>query len=471
MVPLKQKPDPTWMEKIPPRLAAQWGLLPIYIQEDGAVAVLVRESHNLQALENLNALLNRPLAYLPCSAPDFQKTLQENFGLGAESIDEIPDSSGVGREEAYHPENNEAAIARFVADLIRQAHRDRATDIHIEPFDQEILIRFRIDGILHEVKTPGALAKFRNLLASRIKLMAQMNIAEKRLPQDGRIRFQSPDDELDIRVSTLPTISGESIDLRILPRTRLILGPEELGMSKSILETISRLIQRPNGILLVTGPTGHGKTTTLYAFLSRINSVDKKIITIEDPVEYRLRGVNQIQAHPKIGLTFAHGLRSILRQDPDIIMVGEIRDKETSEIAIRSSLTGHLVFSTLHTNDAIGAVTRLIDMGIEPYLVASSLNGVLAQRLVRLICKNCRGENKTCTSCRGTGFFGRTGIFELFEVNEEIRNLILEQAPAALLRDKARSAGMKSLYQDGKGKADRGLTRLDEVSRVAEEVA
>lgn len=465
----EQRRERKWIEKISPRMAVRWGVIPIYKADDGAVAVLTRDENDLEILQNLEFMLNSPVAPVACGEADFKKALQECYGLGAEAIDDLPEESSISDSD-ISLENSDAAIARFVTSLIQQAHRDRATDIHLEPFENDLLIRFRIDGILRSVSAPPSLYRFRSLLASRIKLTAQMNIAEKRLPQDGRILFNAREEELDIRVSTIPTIYGESIDLRILPRTRLVAGPEELGVRPDCLSIVSRLIHRPNGIILVTGPTGHGKTTTLYAFLSQINSPDKKIITIEDPVELRLKGINQIQAHSKIGLTFSNGLRAILRQDPDVIMVGEIRDRETAEIAVRASLTGHLVFSTLHTNDAIGAVTRLIDMGIEPYLVASSLSAVIGQRLVRVLCSQCRGKEKSCETCRGTGYFGRTGLFEFFVLNEALRNLILSGASPAIIREKARALGMQTLFEEGKIKVAEGRTSMEEIIRVTEEL-
>ena len=335
---------------------------------------------------------------------------------------------------------------------------------------------------------------FQQSIISRIKIMAEMNIAEHRLPQDGRIKINVGQEELDLRVSTIPTFYGETIDLRILPHSQMMFGLEQLGLPRSYLEKMDALIHLSHGIVLVTGPTGHGKTTTLYACLSKINSPTKKIITIEDPVEYRLRGVNQMQVKPKINLLFATGLRAILRQDPDIIMVGEIRDLETAEIAIRASLTGHLVFSTLHTNDACGAITRLIDMGIEPFLVSSSVEGILAQRLIRLLCNKCKQEYKPdaqtlkkmglesligvtiykpgegCEECRHTGYHGRTGIYELFITNDEtIKQLILDRAPAGVINKKARSLGMVTLKEDGCQKIKEGLTSIEEVLRVAQE--
>ena len=358
-------------------------------------------------------------------------------------------------------------------------------------------IRYRIDGVLHKITTPQSIRHFQSAIISRIKIMADLNIAEKRLPQDGRIKMNLPEGEIDLRVATIPTVFGENIDIRILPKGKIMFGLSQLGMADFYLKQIVSLISRPHGIILVTGPTGSGKTTTLYASLSRINSDDKKIITVEDPIEYQLRGINQIQIKPKINLTFARGLRSILRMDPDIIMVGEIRDSETAEIAIRSALTGHLVFSTLHTNDAAGAITRLIDMGIEPFLVSSSISAVLAQRLVRVICSKCkesyrpeevfldeigfksalkkRGlknstfyKGKGCEKCMHTGYKGRTGIYELLLVYDRIKRLILQRTSTEVIKEEAVKLGMKTLREDGWDKVIEGVTTIDEVLRVTE---
>ena len=384
----------------------------------------------------------------------------------------------------------EAPVVRLVSLLIDEAVAAEASDIHVEPYEDRLRIRYRLDGILHDRESPPR--RLQAALTSRIKLMAEMNIAERRLPQDGRIRVTAGDRRVDIRVSTVPTVHGESLVMRLLDRSSVFLPFNRLGFSPKVAEIFDGLIRRPHGILLVTGPTGSGKTTTLYAGLDKINSPEKKIITIEDPVEYQLAGVNQIPVRPKIGLSFATGLRHIVRQDPDVIMVGEIRDLETAEIAIQAALTGHLVFSTLHTNDAPSAVTRLQDMGAEAYLVASVLNGVLAQRLVRRICSACRApyqadpgdllalgvtdatgvelwSGKGCDDCRGTGYRGRTGIYELFVINEEARGLILSKKPSGVIRRHAIEHGMVSLRDDGWVKARAGVTTVEEILRVTQE--
>ncbi|MCX8069315.1 MAG: type II secretion system ATPase GspE, partial [Thermodesulfovibrionales bacterium] len=379
---------------------------------------------------------------------------------------------------------DEAPIIRLLNALIQQALKEKASDIHIEPYEKELEVRFRIDGILRKILAPPKIIK--DALISRIKIMANLDIAEKRLPQDGRIRLISGGRDIDIRVSIIPTVFGERAVLRILDRMQGLKGLWELGLREREEKLIEELINRPNGIILVTGPTGSGKTTTLYAGINKIDRTVRNIITVEDPVEYQLQGVGQIQVNPKINLTFASGLRSILRQDPDVIMVGEIRDLETAEIAIQASLTGHLVLSTLHTNDSASAITRLIDMNIEPFLIASSLTAVLAQRLVRTICPECKisyspekeelkylnrddiklYRGKGCNGCSQTGYRGRIGIFELLLIDREMRNLITARKDAQVMKDYALSNGMTSLYNDGLSKVEQGITTLEEVLRV-----
>lgn len=379
----------------------------------------------------------------------------------------------------------EAPIIRLLNALIQQALKDRASDIHIEPYETELEVRFRIDGILTRVLSPPKIIK--DALISRVKIMANLDIAEKRLPQDGRIRLLSGGRDIDIRVSIVPTSHGERAVLRLLDRQQGLKGLWELGLSDRNGEILEDLIKRPNGIILVTGPTGSGKTTTLYALLNRIEKDVRNIITVEDPIEYQLKSVGQIQVNPRIGLTFASGLRSILRQDPDVIMVGEIRDLETAEIAIQASLTGHLVFSTLHTNDSSSTITRLLDMNIEPFLIASSLTAVLAQRLVRTICPKCKEyytalpeeiryledasqvlyRGKGCDACKMTGYIGRTGIFELLIIDNELRRLITSRKDATTIKDYCISIGMTTLFEDGIDKVRQGVTTLEEVLRVS----
>jgi len=386
-------------------------------------------------------------------------------------------------------DTSDAPVVKLVNLMLSQAVKARASDIHIEHSQHSLKIRYRVDGLLYDMLSPPK--HIQSALISRIKIMAKMNIAEKRLPQDGRIAIRIADKNIDIRVSTIPVAFGERVVLRLLDKTNVLLDVSDLGMPADRLGKFDRLIQSPHGIILVTGPTGSGKTTTLYAALSTINKTDINIITIEDPIEYQIEGIGQIQVNPKIDLTFAKGLRSIVRQDPDVILVGEIRDLETAEIAIQSALTGHLVFSTLHTNDAASATTRLIDMGIEPFLVTSSVNAILAQRLVRVICTNCKEEytpdaeslqsigisremlqgrkicrGRGCPSCLDTGFKGRTGMFELMILDEPVRNLILKTSDANAIKQKAVEQGMSTLRQDGAQKVLSGITTIEEVFRV-----
>jgi general secretion pathway protein E len=386
---------------------------------------------------------------------------------------------------------SEAPVIRLVNLLITRAIELRASDIHLEPFEGDFKVRYRVDGVLQEVEAPPK--RLQAAVISRIKIMAKLNIAERRLPQDGRIKLRVLGKEIDFRVSTLPTMFGESVVLRILDRESVILNLEKLGFPDYDLVKFRDLINRPYGIILVTGPTGSGKTTTLYAALSEINSPEKKIITVEDPIEYQLMGVNQVQVKAGIGLSFANVLRSILRQDPDIIMIGEIRDAETAEIAIHSALTGHLVFSTLHTNDAAGAVTRLLEMGMENYLITSSMLGIMAQRLVRVMCPECKElytpevgvaeelgmshsevkdltvyKERGCERCAHTGYRGRLGIFELLPINDDIRELILAKAPSNVIKEKGRSYGMKTLREAGWHRVRAGITTVSEVVRVTQ---
>jgi general secretion pathway protein E len=388
---------------------------------------------------------------------------------------------------------DDAPIIRLVNSLLSQAIRERASDIHIEPFEKEMIARFRIDGILYNILTIQK--RYQASIASRVKIMSGLNIAEKRLPQDGGMRIKIGGRDVDIRVSIVPTAFGERIVLRLLYRESALLPLDQIGFSGDTLTRFNEMIERPHGIILVTGPTGSGKTTTLYASLSKINSPDKNIITIEDPIEYQLKGIGQIQVNAKIQLTFAAGLRSVLRQDPDVILVGEIRDSETAEIAIQAALTGHLVFSTLHTNDSAGAVTRLIDMKIEPFLISSSVIAILAQRLVRVLCKECRepyqmtpaeiaeleiktgAEDATvyrakgCEACFQTGYFGRSAIYELMTVDDEMRQMIMKNSDASMIKALAMERGMRTLRQDGAAKVLEGITSVDEVVRVTQKEA
>ncbi len=446
----------------------------------------------------LRTFTPRPLVWHLAVPERIHQLIIENFGVGSGSLEDSDESYVAPEAQQQNEEvvDEDAAVVRFVTDVISQAIADQATDIHFEPQEGQLRIRYRVDGLLVPVPVPENLLRFQDAIISRLKIMARMNISEKRLPQDGRINFKANGIVLDIRVSTVPTIYAESISLRLLNQKKEAYTMDRLGMSAEEQSQIVSILDYPHGIILVTGPTGSGKSTSLNAFLRKINSTDLRIITIEDPIEYEVPGVNQMQVRPEIGLTFADALRHVLRQDPDVIMVGEIRDKDTAEIAIRASLTGHLVFSTLHTNDAPGAITRLVDMGIEPFLVASAIELVIAQRLVRRLCAECSkpapvnkiklrenlailGVNEAeaelieqlkspvgCDRCRGTGYRGRVGIFEIFRLNDEMHEMVLKRESTRSLADCARKNGMRTLGQSGWEKIRTGLTTFDEVLRV-----
>jgi type II secretory ATPase GspE/PulE/Tfp pilus assembly ATPase PilB-like protein len=424
------------------------------------------------------------------------ETITQNFGVGAGSLDESDLVTDVA--EAEEAEDEDAAVIRFVNEVVQKAVSDRATDIHFEPHREELQIRYRIDGELVPVRVPDNLIRFQGAIISRLKIMAKLNISEKRRPQDGRISFGAGDSELDIRISTFPTMYGESVSLRLLNQKSKPLSMRELGLSDDEEKKVTQALSTPHGIILVTGPTGSGKSTSLTAFIRLINRPERRIITVEDPVEYEVPGVNQTQVHPEIGLTFAHSLRAVLRQDPDVIMVGEIRDRETADIAIRASLTGHLVMSTLHTNDAPGALTRLVDMDIEPFLIASSVEMIIAQRLVRRLCPDCAQpanydvmqvasflatmridpsearhghlakSHLGCERCRKLGFRGRVGMFEILRVTEEIHEHIVKRDSARLIRQTAISQDMRSLMDSGWAHIKAGVTTFEEVMRFAE---
>lgn len=492
--------DEDLIRKIPINFAKKHEVIPIK-RDNNEIVVAISNPLNTFALDDLALLLGArviPHLALPGEILDAINRAYGRQSQGAEEMmNHLEESLDEKTLELTEPEDlldvtEEAPIIRLVNSLLFQAVKERASDIHVEPFESELSVRFRVDGVLYEIlKPPKA---FQPSIISRVKVMAGLNIAEKRLPQDGRIRLKIAGKDVDCRISTVPTAFGERIVIRLLDRSSVLLGLNEVGLMAVQLEKFERLIQRNNGIILVTGPTGCGKTTTLYAALSRINSPEINIITIEDPIEYQLKGIGQIQVNPKIELTFANGLRSILRQDPDVILVGEIRDKETAEIAIHASLTGHLVFSTLHTNDAAGAITRLIDMGIEPFLVSSSLMAVLAQRLVRVVCPACRetyvpeegelrdlGMNgrsmkgkaiyraKGCAECSRAGYRGRSGIFELLIVDDDIRTLITKSMDSTGIKKQAVAKGMKTLREDGAFKVVNGVTTTEEILRVTQE--
>ena len=446
----------------------------------------------------LRTFTPRPLAWHLAVPERVHQLIIENFGVGSGALEDSDEDyiAPEAQRDAEADVDEDAAVVRFVTDVITQAVDDQATDIHFEPQEGQLRIRYRVDGLLVPVSVPENLLRFQDAIISRVKIMARLNISERRLPQDGRINFKAGGTTLDIRVSTIPTIYAESISLRLLNKKKEAYTMDKLGMSADEQRQIKMVLDYPHGIILVTGPTGSGKSTSLNAFLRQINSTDLRIITIEDPIEYEVPGVNQMQVRAEIGLTFASALRHVLRQDPDVIMVGEIRDRETADIAIRASLTGHLVFSTLHTNDAPGAITRLVDMGIEPFLVASAIELVIAQRLVRRLCPECNrvepiskiklleslailgcdpAEAETvsalrapvgCDRCRGTGYRGRIGLFEIFRLNEEMHSLVLKRESTRTLALNAREHGMRTLGQSGWEKVKAGHTTLEEVLRV-----
>ena len=483
-------------KKISTKIAFQYSVMPVAVN-DGVLQIAVSDPFDAAMMNAVRFDARTPVAFALGTRTDIEKALKKYYGVGAETLDEMGEDEPMELELANDKEitegDQEASVIKFVNQIIWEAFKDRATDIHFEPQEDELRIRNRIDGILHQIPLPPQLKRFQAAIISRIKVMSGMNISEKRLPQDGRINVRIKGEEIDIRVSTVPTVYGESVSLRLLTRGKIFLSLDKLGFSKGEEDAIRDIILKPHGIFLVTGPTGSGKSTSLYAFLSAINSVHKRIITVEEPVEYELKGINQIAVRPEIGLTFAMGLRHILRQDPNVVMVGEIRDHETAEIAIRASLTGHLVFSTLHTNDAPSAFTRLIDMGIEPFLVASSVEAVQAQRLIRTICPVCKTEQAVdrdylkrigfpeahidtakfwrgagCEECRQQGYRGRKGIYELLIVTESLRPMIMNRAPASTIAARALEAGMRTLRMDGWKKVMEGTTTIEEVLRVTQ---
>jgi general secretion pathway protein E len=490
------------VNKLPINFAKRYQLLPVQRSGD-TIIVATADPSQLGPLDDVRLLLHKPVRVVVAPGPVIVDAINRIYDAASNTASDLMEGLDEDRLEMMATDfedtqdlldaDEEAPIIRLVNSVLFQAVKDRASDIHIEPFERDLTIRFRIDGILYDIISPPK--RFQPVIISRIKIMAGLNIAEKRLPQDGRIRIKLAGKEVDIRVSTVPTAYGERVVMRLLDRSATVLKLDELGLNGHKLELVDTLIHQSHGIILVTGPTGSGKTTTLYAGLSRINSTDKNIITIEDPIEYQLHGVGQIQVNPKIDLTFANGLRSILRQDPDVIMVGEIRDPETAKIAIQAALTGHLVFSTLHTNDSCGAITRLIDMGIEPFLVASSVIAVMAQRLLRRVCPTCRvpyrpsveemrqlgvsaddlegrqvyKQGPGCPDCKQTGYRGRLGIHELLIVDDEVRNLTMKASDSASIRRVAAAKGMSSLREDGAEKVLSGQTTIEEVLRVTQE--
>ncbi|MCD6352754.1 MAG: type II secretion system ATPase GspE [Proteobacteria bacterium] len=492
--------EPVMVEGIPLKFMKQNQLVPVSL-DDNEITIAMHDPLDIYSIEAIKMATGLKIKVVIGKEEDILKTIEDLFGSGTSSMERIIENINKNGDESL-PENqddiehlkdmaSEAPVIKLVNLIISRGVEYKASDIHFEPFENEFKIRYRIDGILHDVESPPK--RLQPAIISRIKIMAKLNIAERRLPQDGRIKLRVMGKEVDFRVSTIPIMLGESIVMRILDRTSVILDMEKLGFSPATLKEFEEYLVKPYGMILVTGPTGSGKTTSLYAALEKINSPEKKIITVEDPVEYQLKGINQIQVKPQIGLTFSSGLRSIVRQDPDVILVGEIRDFETAEIAIQSALTGHLVFSTLHTNDAAGAVSRLLEMGAEDYLISSCLIGIMAQRLVRVLCPHCRipsrpdphvleemgvdlsdeniqgeiYEAKGCEQCAMTGYRGRAGIYELLSVNDDIKNLILKKSDARNIKRKAIENGMRTLRQDGWEKVKQGITSVSEVLRVS----
>ncbi len=492
----KYAPSKEFLAKFPARILIDRGLMPLAENGDG-VAIVTSKLFDTTGLDELRLATGLDVHPVIAPSAEIDRFIKKYLGVGADTLQSmsLDDANDVKVVEEFNDENldlstaaHDASIIKFVNQVMAEALELRATDVHVEPFESQLRVRYRIDGVLQEANIPPQVRKYHAAIVSRIKILSHLDIAEKRLPQDGRIRLKIAGREIDLRVSVIPMIHGEAVVLRILDRGDALLGLEHLGMGSREVKVWQQVLDLPHGIILVTGPTGSGKTTSLYAALSKINNSDLKIITIEDPVEYQLRGINQIQVNTKSGLTFASGLRSILRHDPDVVLIGEIRDRETAEIAVQASLTGHLVFSTLHTNDAPGAATRLVEMGVEPYLVASSLEMVAAQRLVRLICPKCKEEmprdevaklqaefgkevpsvlyrGAGCRNCQNSGYRGRQGVFEMMPITDDIRELILEHASSREIRKVAVQQGMTSLRDDGWRLIREGRTTAEEVLR------
>jgi general secretion pathway protein E/type IV pilus assembly protein PilB len=487
--------DPELVERISAempvkRLVKDRGLLP-FSRTNGLLRVAVWDPGDLASLDELARRLQVKVAPAVALRSAIDRIIRDTYGIGEVEAETEQEKTVAAGEDADVRDAQDTAVVRLVKEVFEYAVRSRASDIHIEPYEKKLRIRFRIDGVLHDAPLPEGIHKREKAIVARVKILAGLKTDEKRLPQDGRIKQIIAGRNIDFRVSVIPMLYGEGVVLRLLDQSSVLYGLEELGMNKRNLELFNRIIDLPHGIFLVTGPTGSGKTTTLYAALHKINSEDLKIITIEDPVEYQLTGINQIEVKGKIGLTFAEGLRRVLRHDPDVILVGEIRDAETAEVATQAALTGHLVFSTLHTNDAPSAMTRLVDMGLEPYLASSTVEAVLAQRLVRILCSHCKEaydpasqvlppelaaakpaklyRPKGCTQCNNTGFRGRKGVFELMPMDDVLREMIIKKEGAHVLRKHAMGKGMRSLRTDGWEKVLGGLTTIDEVMRNTKE--
>ena len=493
----KRQPSPEAITETPASAVYQFNVLPI-ARDANALTIVTHDPFDTKVADGLRLLAGRPVKIALAPKEEVEKAIKKYYGVGADAIEKmvndgryaVDDEFGAMTKIDVSEVGEEAAIVRFVNQIIVEADRQGATDIHIEPQETELRIRYRIDGMLHKVDVPPQLNRLKSAIISRIKVMANLDIAEKRLPMDGRIGIRIAGQDIDIRVSTMPAAYGESISLRLLAKSGSFVKMQDLGFNDRDFKVVEKIIHRPNGIFLVTGPTGSGKSTSLYSFLSEVNTMDVRIMTAEDPIEYHMAGINQVQMQADIGMNFARALRAFLRQDPDIIMVGEIRDRETAEIAINASLTGHMVFSTLHTNDAAGAFPRLIDMGVEPFLIASAVAGVMGQRLCRRLCPKCRKEvpidmkyytlpyppaQQTvwepcgCDECTRTGYKGRRALFEVLEVDEDIEGSIVRRENATQIRNLSLSKGMKTLREDGWAKVFKGVTSVKEIMRVTEE--
>lgn len=492
--------DPGVLALLPAKLVYKQRCVPIS-RNNSTLTVATSDPFELSAADEIRLLTGCAIDFVLADEHELHKFIRTHYGVGGDTLESL--GAGLSDLPADGPTDEleqaqEASVVKLVNDLLIEAIAERATDVHIEPYERELIVRYRIDGVLQRANVPPTISRFAQAIISRLKIMANLNIAEKRRPQDGRISFRAriPGagssggvQEFDLRVSVIPMVAGEGVVLRVLSKSAVLMTLDQLGMPAGILQTWDRMINRPHGILLVTGPTGSGKSTTLYASLNRIVSDEVKVITIEDPVEYNVGGVNQIQVNSKVELSFAAGLRAVLRHDPDVVMIGEIRDRETAETAVQASLTGHLVFSTLHTNDSAGATTRLLDMGVEPFLVSSSVEGIMAQRLVRRVCPQCSqphvpdpseipdsfvlGEGEThmlgagCRHCRQTGYRGRIGVYELLSLDDRLRELIMHRASSTLIASDAASRGrLSSLLEDGYTKVRSGATTIAEVLRA-----
>jgi len=493
----KIDPDKALLGKFPARILLKEELLPLR-EENGVIEVALSRLFASPGLDSLRSTTTLKLQPILAPSEALQREIKKHLGVGADTLDTLEQSEGfqVVKDETDDGDLDKAAedasIIRFVNQVLSDAVGLRSSDVHVEPFEHELRIRYRIDGLLQEVPVPGTIKRFQPAIVSRIKILSNLNIAEKRVPQDGRIKIRVKSSEVDIRVSIIPMLHGEAVVMRLLRQDAGVVGLDKVGMGPREKALFMRVLEMPHGIALVTGPTGSGKTTTLYSSLHQINDSIRKIITVEDPVEYQLKGINQIQVNEKAGLTFARGLRAILRHDPDVVLIGEIRDQETAQIAVQASLTGHMVFSTLHTNDAPGALTRLVDMGVEPYLVASSLEAVVAQRLVRVLCPACKQIDDAsritilksrvealrtatiykavgCKECRMTGYTGRRAIFELMTMSSPIRDILLRGGSSIEIKDQAKREGMKTLIEDGWRIVGLGETTPSEVLRVSKD--